>query len=58
MSLSGVGGAQAGTLTFMVGSKDTETFERTKAILQHMGKNIVNCGNVGMGQVSIACFMG
>lgn len=39
----GVGGAQAGTLTFMVGSGDNQkTFERSKMFLQHMGKNIVS----------------
>ena len=46
----GVGGAEAGTLTFMVGGSDA-AFERSKPILQKMGKNIVHCGDVGTGQV-------
>merc|ERR1711939_83048 len=47
----GVGGAEAGTLTFMVGGED-EAFEASQAVLQAMGKNIVHCGGVGMGQVA------
>ena len=47
-------GAQAGTLTFMVGSDDA-TFEKTKTVLQHMGKNIVHCGDVGAGQIAKIC---
>ncbi|MGE8571827.1 MAG: 3-hydroxyisobutyrate dehydrogenase [Acinetobacter amyesii] len=47
-------GAQAGTLTFMVGS-DVQTFEKTKAVLGHMGKNIVHCGDVGAGQIAKIC---
>jgi len=50
----GVGGAQAGTLTFMVGG-DKESFERAKIILQCMGKNIVHCGGSGNGQVVKVC---
>jgi len=51
----GVGGAEKGTLTFMVGGADTVVFERAKQLLQHMGKNIVNCGNSGNGQVVKLC---
>lgn len=47
-------GAQAGTLTFMVGA-DVETLERAKQVLVHMGKNIVHCGDVGTGQVAKIC---
>ncbi len=47
-------GAQAGTLTFMVGSDDA-TFEKTKVVLSHMGKNIVHCGDVGAGQIAKIC---
>lgn len=47
-------GAQAGTLTFMVGSDDA-TFEKTKSVLSHMGKNIVHCGDVGAGQIAKIC---
>lgn len=47
-------GAQAGTLTFMVGSDDA-VFEQAKTVLQHMGKNIVHCGDVGAGQIAKIC---
>jgi 3-hydroxyisobutyrate dehydrogenase len=50
----GTGGAEAGTLTFMVGSA-VEVFERIKPILEHMGKNIVHCGAAGTGQVAKIC---
>jgi len=50
----GVGGAEKGTLTFMVGG-DPQAFERAKAVLQFMGKNIVHCGNAGNGQVVKVC---
>jgi 3-hydroxyisobutyrate dehydrogenase len=50
----GVGGAEAGTLTFMVGG-DAADFERMKPVLQHMGKNIVHCGGSGNGQVAKIC---
>jgi 3-hydroxyisobutyrate dehydrogenase len=50
----GVGGAEAGTLTFMVGG-DTKNFDLAKPILQSMGKNIVYCGSSGNGQVAKIC---
>ena len=50
----GVGGAEAGTLTFMVGG-ETRDFEAARPILQAMGKNIVHCGGVGNGQVAKIC---
>jgi len=50
----GTGGAEAGTLTFMVGA-DGELFERIKPILAHMGRNIVHCGGAGTGQVAKIC---
>ena len=50
----GVGGAQAGTLTFMVGAQK-EHFDEANAILKNMGKNIVHCGAVGTGQVAKIC---
>ena len=50
----GVGGAQAGTLTFMVGG-EAKDFEAAKPILQCMGKNIVHCGGIGNGQVAKIC---
>jgi 3-hydroxyisobutyrate dehydrogenase len=50
----GVGGAEAGTLTFMVGGEAAD-FERAKPVLQGMGKNIVHCGGAGNGQVAKIC---
>ncbi len=50
----GTGGAEAGTLTFMVGG-ETADFEKAKPILQCMGKNIVHCGGAGNGQVAKIC---
>src|SRR5260221_12118995 len=50
----GVGGAQAASLTFMVGG-EAHDFEAAKAILQAMGKNIVHCGGIGNGQVAKIC---
>ncbi|KIW99513.1 uncharacterized protein Z518_11252 [Rhinocladiella mackenziei CBS 650.93] len=44
-------GAEAGTLTFMVGATASDPFEHAKNYLQHMGKkgSIFHCGNVGAG---------
>lgn len=50
----GTGGAQAGTLTFMVGAS-AEHFEVLKPVLARMGKNIVHCGDVGTGQIAKIC---
>lgn len=50
----GVGGAAAGTLTFMVGGPDA-AFARAKPILEKMGKNIVHCGGSGNGQAAKIC---
>ncbi len=50
----GVGGAAAGTLTFMVGGPDT-AFARAKPFLEKMGKNIVHCGGSGNGQAAKIC---
>lgn len=50
----GTGGAEAGTLTFMVGG-DVAAFETVKPILEKMGKNIVHCGATGTGQVAKIC---
>jgi 3-hydroxyisobutyrate dehydrogenase/2-hydroxy-3-oxopropionate reductase len=46
----GPGGAQAGTLTVMVGG-DPGVFERSLPVLQAFGGNIRLCGPVGAGQV-------
>jgi len=48
------GGAEAATLTFMVGG-DVESFTAAKPVLQCMGKNIVHCGAAGNGQVAKIC---
>ncbi|PRP82884.1 3-hydroxyisobutyrate dehydrogenase [Planoprotostelium fungivorum] len=50
----GVGGAEAGTLTFMVGGS-VENFQRAETLLKLMGKNIVHCGEAGSGQVVKVC---
>ncbi len=50
----GVGGAQAGTLTFMVGGSQ-EGFNRAKPILDIMGKNIFYAGGPGNGQAAKIC---
>ncbi len=50
----GVGGAQAGTLTFMVGGP-TQAFVRAETILQNMGKTIVHAGGSGNGQAAKVC---
>jgi len=50
----GVGGAAAGTLTFMVGGPDA-AFARAKPFLEKMGKNIVHCGGSGNGQAAKIC---
>jgi len=50
----GVAGAEAATLTFMVGG-EARDFEAAKPILQCMGKNIVHCGGIGNGQVAKIC---
>ena len=51
----GVGGAEAGTLTFMVGADDDATFAEAEGVLGHMGSNIVHCGGVGTGEVAKLC---
>jgi 3-hydroxyisobutyrate dehydrogenase len=51
----GVGGAEKGTLTFMVGASSSADFEASKPLLACMGKNIVHCGPVGTGQVAKIC---
>jgi 3-hydroxyisobutyrate dehydrogenase len=50
----GTGGAEGGTLTFMVGA-ESALFERIRPILGCMGKNIVRCGDAGTGQVAKIC---
>ncbi len=50
----GVGGAAAGTLTFMCGGSDS-AFGRAEPILQAMGKNIFHAGAAGAGQSAKVC---
>jgi len=50
----GVGGAEAGTLTFMCGGNEG-AFERAKPILEKMGKRIVLAGEGGAGQAAKIC---
>jgi len=50
----GVGGAEAGTLTFMVGGSD-ESFAGAKPYLDIMGKTIVHAGGPGNGQAAKIC---
>lgn len=47
----GVGGAAAGTLTFMCGGTQ-DAFNRAKPLLDIMGKNIFHAGGAGNGQVA------
>lgn len=50
----GTMGAQAGTLTFMVGAS-AETFAAVEPVLRQMGRNVVHCGETGTGQVAKIC---
>lgn len=50
----GVGGATAGTLTFMVGGTD-EAFAAAKPALEAMGKNILHAGGPGAGSAAKIC---
>lgn len=50
----GVIGAEAGTLTFMVGG-EAAAFARAEPILQAMGKTIVHAGPSGAGQTAKIC---
>ncbi|EGD00524.1 3-hydroxyisobutyrate dehydrogenase, partial [Burkholderia sp. TJI49] len=50
----GTGGAQAGTLTFMVGAEPA-LFERIRPVLLDMGRNVVHCGGTGTGQIAKIC---
>jgi 3-hydroxyisobutyrate dehydrogenase len=50
----GVGGAAAGTLTFMVGGSTTG-FAKARPVLEGMGKTIVHAGQAGNGQAAKIC---
>jgi 3-hydroxyisobutyrate dehydrogenase len=50
----GVGGAAAGTLTFMVGGSGT-AFEKVRPLFEVMGQKAVHCGGPGAGQAAKIC---
>jgi len=50
----GVGGAVAGTLSFICGG-EVDHFDHAKVVLNDMGKNIFHAGGVGAGQVAKIC---
>lgn len=50
----GVGGAAAGTLTFMCGGTN-EAYSRAQEVLNIMGKNVFHAGDAGNGQVAKIC---
>ncbi len=50
----GVGGAEAGSLTFMIGGADHAVTAATP-YLERMGKNLVHCGGAGNGQAAKIC---
>jgi 3-hydroxyisobutyrate dehydrogenase len=50
----GVGGAQAGTLTFIVGGTSAG-LERARPLLSAMGRNIFHAGENGAGQIAKVC---
>ena len=50
----GIGGAKAGTLTFIVGG-DADAYEQARPVLEAMGKNLFHAGPSGSGQVAKIC---
>ncbi|HEX5515293.1 MAG TPA: 3-hydroxyisobutyrate dehydrogenase, partial [Gammaproteobacteria bacterium] len=50
----GVAGAEAGTLTFIVGG-EAAALERARPLLEAMGKKIFHAGGAGAGQVAKMC---
>ena len=50
----GVGGAAAGTLTFMVGGTET-AFATVRPLFEAMGRKVVHCGAAGAGQAAKIC---
>ncbi|MDN7123533.1 3-hydroxyisobutyrate dehydrogenase [Pseudidiomarina terrestris] len=50
----GVGGAKAGTLTFICGGAESAV-ERARTVLNDMGKNVFRAGDAGAGQVAKIC---
>ncbi len=50
----GIGGAAAGTLTFMVGGT-AEAFAKAEPLFAIMGRKAVHCGDAGAGQAAKIC---
>ena len=50
----GIGGAAAGTLTFMVGGSD-DAYAKVKPLFDIMGQKAVHCGAPGAGQAAKIC---
>ncbi|TNF64040.1 MAG: 3-hydroxyisobutyrate dehydrogenase [Rhodobacteraceae bacterium] len=50
----GVGGAAAGTLTFMAGGS-AAAFEKARPLFEIMGQKAVHCGDAGAGQAAKIC---
>jgi 3-hydroxyisobutyrate dehydrogenase len=50
----GIGGAQAGTLTFMAGGP-AEAFGELRPLFEVMGSKMVHCGGAGAGQAAKIC---
>ena len=50
----GVGGATAGSLTFMCGGS-AEAFEKAQPLLDIMGGKVIHCGDGGAGQAAKIC---
>jgi 3-hydroxyisobutyrate dehydrogenase len=50
----GIGGAAAGTLTFMVGGS-ADAFAKAEPVLKPMAGRIVHCGEAGNGQAAKIC---
>mgnify|MGYP000358521470 CR=1 FL=1 len=50
----GIGGASAGTLTFMAGGSE-EAFAKAQPLFDIMGQKAVHCGEAGAGQAAKIC---
>jgi 3-hydroxyisobutyrate dehydrogenase len=50
----GIAGAEAATLTLMVGGSSA-AFQKAKPVLEKIGSNVIHCGDDGMGQAAKIC---
>ncbi|MFC7342181.1 3-hydroxyisobutyrate dehydrogenase [Saccharopolyspora griseoalba] len=50
----GTAGAEAGTLTFMVGGSETD-FQWAEGLLEPAARKVIHCGGAGHGQVTKMC---